>query len=68
MYIGEVFVMTLSMPIYSNFQINGASGETFKVFVAIFTTIKVECLSALKPSGHTSHSKVVVGGFVVFVG
>ena len=32
---------TVSMPTYSNFQINGASGETFKVFVAIFTTIKV---------------------------
>ena len=32
--------LALSMPTYSNFQINGASGETFKVFVAIFTTIK----------------------------
>ena len=33
--------LALSMSTYSNFQINGASGETFKVFVTIFTTIKV---------------------------
>ena len=33
--------LAFNMSIYSNFQINGASGEIFKVFVAIFTTIKV---------------------------
>ena len=36
-----VVPLALRMPIYSNFQINGASGETFKVFEAIFTIIKV---------------------------
>ena len=33
--------LALSMPTYSNFQINGTLGETFKFFVDIFTTIKV---------------------------
>ena len=33
--------LAVSMRIYNDFEINGASGETFKVFVAIFTTIKV---------------------------
>ena len=33
--------LTLRMPFYSNFQINGASGETVFQNVQLFTTIKV---------------------------
>ena len=41
--------LALSMPTYSNFQINGPSAETFKVFVVIFTTIKVAILKKVSP-------------------
>ena len=39
----------ISMPTYSNFQINDASGETFKFFVAFFNTIKVVIFEKISP-------------------
>ena len=32
--------LSLCMLTYSNFQKNGASGETFKIFVTIFTKLR----------------------------
>ena len=38
LYVGDIFVnpLALSMPTYSNFQINGATGETFLLRIATF--------------------------------